>query len=178
MNNNISMAVIIFLTLLIDIRIAYSSDLALPSTTPIQVCFSPKGGCADAIINHISKAKTEILIQTYYISTKEIADAIIKAHKRGIHVEVVTDHTTRTDKDSIGDFMGYAGISTYIDNDHAIVRNKIMIIDKETVITGIFNFTDADKDRNAEKVIIAKDKSLAKYHIQNWVRHKKHSEQR
>jgi phosphatidylserine/phosphatidylglycerophosphate/cardiolipin synthase-like enzyme len=46
--------------------------------------------------------------------------------------------------------------------------NKVIIIDREKVITGSFNFTnDADK-RNAENVVLIKDQTLAEQYIQNW----------
>jgi len=32
------------------------------------------------------------------------------------------------------------GVTTYIDSQHSIAHDKIIIIDKETVITGSFNF--------------------------------------
>jgi phosphatidylserine/phosphatidylglycerophosphate/cardiolipin synthase-like enzyme len=39
------------------------------------------------------------------------------------------------------------GVATYIDSQHAIAHNKIMIIDRETVITGSFNFTKAAEEK-------------------------------
>jgi phosphatidylserine/phosphatidylglycerophosphate/cardiolipin synthase-like enzyme len=68
------------------------------------------------------------------------------------------------------------GIPTYIDFMHTIAHNKIMILDKETVITGSFNFTKAAEEKNAENLLILKDKGLAAVYIDNWVKHKKHSE--
>jgi phosphatidylserine/phosphatidylglycerophosphate/cardiolipin synthase-like enzyme len=68
------------------------------------------------------------------------------------------------------------GIPTFIDAEHAIAHNKIMIIDKETVITGSFNFTKAAQEKNAENLLILKSKELAKQHIDNWNRHKSHSQ--
>ena len=67
------------------------------------------------------------------------------------------------------------GIHTLIDAEHAIAHNKIMIIDKETVITGSFNFTKAAEEKNAENLLILKSKELAKLYIDNWNKHKKHS---
>jgi phosphatidylserine/phosphatidylglycerophosphate/cardiolipin synthase-like enzyme len=67
-------------------------------------------------------------------------------------------------------------LPTYIDDKHAIAHNKIMIIDKATVITGSFNFTKAAEEKNAENVLIIKDKPLAKVYIENWEKHKGHSE--
>jgi len=68
------------------------------------------------------------------------------------------------------------GVTTYIDAKHAIAHNKIMIIDKETVITGSFNFTKAAEQKNAENVLILKNKELARIYIDNWMKHRNHSE--
>jgi phosphatidylserine/phosphatidylglycerophosphate/cardiolipin synthase-like enzyme len=51
-----------------------------------------------------------------------------------------------------------------------------MIIDKETVITGSFNFTKAAEEKNAENLLILKSKELAKTYIDNWTKHKEHSD--
>jgi phosphatidylserine/phosphatidylglycerophosphate/cardiolipin synthase-like enzyme len=51
-----------------------------------------------------------------------------------------------------------------------------MIIDKETVITGSFNFTRAAEEKNAENLLIIKSKELAGIYIENWGRHREHSE--
>ena len=51
-----------------------------------------------------------------------------------------------------------------------------MIIDRETVITGSFNFTKAAEEKNAENLLIIKSKELANLYIDNWMKHKEHSE--
>ena len=51
-----------------------------------------------------------------------------------------------------------------------------MIIDREIVITGSFNFTKAAEEKNAENLLIIRDKGLAKVYIENWEKHKGHSE--
>jgi phosphatidylserine/phosphatidylglycerophosphate/cardiolipin synthase-like enzyme len=73
-------------------------------------------------------------------------------------------------------FLANSGIPTYIDDKHAIAHNKIMIIDRETVITGSFNFTKAAEEKNAENLLIIRNKDLAKIYIENWENHKGHSE--
>lgn len=55
-------------------------------------------------------------------------------------------------------------------------HNKIIIIDRETVITGSFNFTKAAEEKNAENVLIIRDKALAKVYIDTWDKHRGHSE--
>ena len=51
-----------------------------------------------------------------------------------------------------------------------------MIIDKETLITGSFNFTKAAEEKNAENLLVIKSKELAKEYLDNWHKHKEHSE--
>ncbi|MDR2697393.1 MAG: phospholipase D-like domain-containing protein [Holophagales bacterium] len=76
---------------------------------------------------------------------------------------------------TVATFLRNAGISIYIDNEHSLAHNKIMIIDKEIVITGSFNFSKA-AERNAENMLIIQDERLAKHYIANWERCKIHSE--
>ena len=72
--------------------------------------------------------------------------------------------------------MANSKIPTFIDGQHAIAHNKIMIIDGTTVITGSFNFTKADEEKNAENLLIIKSEELARKYLENWKNHKDHSE--
>ena len=141
-----------------------------------NICFSPYGDCTRAIVDQIDNAKSEILIQAYSFTSTPIAKALVNAHKKGIHVEIILDKSNRSKKYSAGDFTAHMGVITYIDARHAIAHNKIIIIDKETVITGSFNFTKAAEEKNAENLLIIKSKELAKTYIDNWNKHKEHSE--
>ena len=130
-----------------------------------------------AIVREISKAKTEILVQSYSFTSRDIAKALVDAKKRGVHVDIILDKSNRSAKYSAGDFTAHMGITTYIDAEHAIAHNKIMVIDRETVITGSFNFTKAAEESNAENLLILKSKELAKAYIDNWNKHRQHSEE-
>ena len=59
-------------------------------------------------------------------------------------------------------FLTNMKVPTYIDNKHAIAHNKIMVIDKATVITGISISPRLLKQNNAENLLIIKSKDLAK----------------
>ncbi len=155
---------------------SYAMDLTL-NNTPAQVYFSPNGGCTNAIVRELRKARQEILVQAYSFTSKEIAKALVDAHKRGVKTEIILDKSNRSKKYSAGDFTAHMGIPTYIDSAHSIAHNKIIIIDKEIVITGSFNFTKAAEDKNAENLLIIKSKDLGQRYIDNWREHKGHSEQ-
>ena len=121
------------------------------------------------------QAKSEILIQAYSFTSAPIAKALIDAHKRGIKIEAILDKSNVTANYSSATYISNNGIPVYIDAAHAIAHNKIMIIDRETVITGSFNFTKAAEEKNAENLLIIKSKELAKTYLENWIKHKGHS---
>lgn len=149
----------------------------VPATDAIDVYFSPYGGATEAVVREIDGAKSEILVQAYFFTSKPIAKALVDARKRGVKIEVVLDKSQRSERYSSADFVAHAGIPTYIDTQHAIAHNKIIIIDKQTVITGSFNFTKAAEEKNAENLLVIKgNKPLAERYIKNFEEHKGHSE--
>ena len=167
----ITTAVLLFLVLsfVTITAFAFQADIT-------KACFSPKGGCTETIVEQINAASSEILLQAYSFTSASIAKALLHAYKRGVHVEAILDKSQRKDKYTSATFLANTGILTFIDDKHAIAHNKIMIIDKEMVITGSFNFTKAAEEKNAENVLVIKSKELAKVYIDNWYKHKEHSE--
>ncbi|MGA2332221.1 MAG: phospholipase D family protein [Syntrophales bacterium] len=141
-----------------------------------KVCFSPNGGCTENIVEQINAAKSEILVQAYSFTSAPIAKALTNAFKRGVKVQVILDKSQKSERYTSATFISNAGIPTFIDDKHAIAHNKIMIIDKETLITGSFNFTKAAEEKNAENLLVIKSKELAKEYLDNWHKHKEHSE--
>lgn len=147
------------------------------SNGTIDVYFSPHGGATEAVVRELNGAKSEILVQAYSFTSAPIAKALVSAKKRGIKIEVVLDKSQRKEKYTSADFVAHAGIPTYIDDRHAIAHNKIIIIDKQTLITGSFNFTKAAEEKNAENLLVLKgNKPLVERYIQNFMEHKGHSE--
>ncbi len=163
-------------TLILLMTISPSVTLPQEKPTTWEVYFSPHGGCTEAIIKELNKARSTVLVQAYSFTSAPIAKALLNAHKRGIKVEVILDKSQRTDRYSSATFFSNAGISVKIDAVHAIAHNKIMIIDGETVITGSFNFTKAAEANNAENLLVINDKKLASLYVKNWQKHERHSE--
>ena len=151
---------------LISCVLAFHSEAQSPSPS-WSVYFSPKGGCTQAIINELDKAKSSILVQAYSFTSAPIAKALLNAHKRGVRVDVLLDKSQRTQKYSSADFLANSGIPTKIDAVHAIAHNKIIIVDGEIVITGSFNFTKAAEEKNAENLLVIRDKVLAAKYTEN-----------
>lgn len=166
-------AFLILLVCLLSLPTSTHSEEKPPS---LEVYFSPHGRCTDAIVKELSKARNTVLVQAYSFTSAAIAKALLDPHKRGVKVEVILDKSQRTQKYSSAIFLYHYGIFTKIDAQHAIAHNKVIIIDKETVITGSFNFTKAAEESNAENLLIIHDKKLSSLYTKNWQDHARHSE--
>jgi phosphatidylserine/phosphatidylglycerophosphate/cardiolipin synthase-like enzyme len=142
---------------------------------PIEVRFSPKGGCTDAIVRELDAAKKTVLVQAYSFTSAPIAKALIEAHKRGVDIRVVLDESQRGEKYTSADLVRNEGVPVWIDSKHAIAHNKIMVIDGETIITGSFNFTKNAEENNAENLLVIRSPELAAQYIANWKTHAEHS---
>ena len=129
--------------------------------TSIEVFFSPKGGCQDAIIREVNAAKDYVHVQAYSFTSAPIARALLDAKKRGVKVEVVIDKGRVTEKYSEATFFANQDIPVFTDGRHAIAHNKVMVIDGSTVITGSFNFTKAAEESNAENLLVIRSPELA-----------------
>jgi phosphatidylserine/phosphatidylglycerophosphate/cardiolipin synthase-like enzyme len=141
-----------------------------------SVHFSPKGGCTDVVVSEIQSARFEVLVLAYSFTSKPIAQALVEAKKRGIQVEIVLDHSNETESYSDLHFFIDEGLAPTIDPHHAIAHNKIMIIDRRTVITGSFNFTNQAENENAENLLVLKNyPDLARAYRLNFTAHKEHA---
>lgn len=157
-------------------RVADRAVEATAAATNITALFSPNGGCTEAIVNELNAAGTTIEVQAYSFTSAPIAEAIVKAHQRGVAVRVILDKSQQSERYSSLTFLRNAGVPTWVDSKHAIAHNKIIIIDGRTLLTGSFNFSKAAEKSNAENLLIIRDnaKLLASYRA-NFTKHLEHS---
>jgi len=160
---------------LLSLTIVFNAFSAF-TAEKIQVHFSPKGGCTEAIVYALNSAKSSVRVQAYSFTSAPIAKAVVDAHRRGVNVQVILDKSQRTEKYSSADFLRNSGVPTLIDAKHAIAHNKIMVIDGQIILTGSFNFTKAAEESNAENLLVIQDATLAAEYIKNWSTHAGHSE--
>jgi len=148
------------------------------AASDVEVHFSPGGGCTQAIVAEIDRARESVLVQAYSFTSRPIGKALVDAHRRGVPVTVILDdENERGEHFSEADFLSRAGIAVYLDAQHAIAHEKIMLIDGKVVITGSFNFTRAAEERNAENLLVIHAKpALSEAYQSNFRRHLAHSE--
>ena len=165
---------------LVGVLMAFSLCVGLgyaqPPCVSIEVFFSPKGGCTDAIVREISVCKKTVLVQAYLLTSGPVCKALLDAHKRGVEVKVILDKRRRGAKYSELDFFDHAGIAVRIDARHGHAHDKVMVVDGGVVITGSFNFSVKAEESNAENLVIIRGEQVAGKYAANWNTHWEHSE--
>ena len=160
-------------TLLYLVRTAHHAWFTPPS---VEAHFSPKGGCTDAIVRELGHARHEVLVLAYSFTSRPIAQALVDAKLRGVHVEIVLDHSNETEAYSDLHFFLEQGLAPVIDPHHAIAHNKVMVIDGRTILTGSFNFTQHAENDNAENLLVIKGhRALVRLYKDNFHAHKAHA---
>ncbi len=152
-----------------------SASCAKPVT--VDTCYVPGAKCSSAMIAEIGAARSEVLVQAYALTSKPIVDALAQARGAGVNVAVILDHSYPFYRNSAVRLSSQKGIPTFIDDRHAVAGSNVMIIDKDTVITGSMAFTAEAEEKNAENVVIIRSENVARSYIGNWNEHREHAEE-
>ena len=168
-------SIIVVLALGISIGIFYEEMVGVGTwhkfhsdTKELNVCFTPPSGCGSLIAQEITKAKKDIYVQAYGFTSEPIIYQLKAAHTRGVKVRIILDGGHLSNNKKIYHELQNIGIDVSFDKMSGIAHNKIIIIDKQKVITGSFNFTKSADTRNAENILLIDDANIAKRYLENW----------
>ena len=143
------------------------TGVTVPAEGKVEIAFSPNEGAQQLVVKVIDSAKSEIRMLTYSFTSKPVAQALLRAKKRGVDVKVVVDHKNNLDDDRTGksravlDAMVNAGIDIRSLSAYAIHHDKVVVADRKTVQTGSMNYSSSGESRNSENVIVLWDASQA-----------------
>ena len=148
---------------------------SLAKAEVVGIYFTPPSDVASAVIDVIDLSQSEVLVQAYGFTHTGIAQALLRAHARGVQVKVLLDAKTDSTNRFVTDLLVAQHIPLRLEGGHAIAHNKVIVVDGELVITGSFNFTNSAQTRNAENLLVLKSTELADSYKTNWQNHWNHS---
>eukprot|EP00668_Euglena_longa_P006025 GGOE01007139.1.p1 GENE.GGOE01007139.1~~GGOE01007139.1.p1 ORF type:complete len:207 (+),score=61.66 GGOE01007139.1:62-682(+) len=106
------------------------------------------------LCDQLKAAKTSIDICVFNITCDFITRQIVDAHKRGVHVRIISDDAQAQTKNSDIPELRDAGIPVRTDKSPTHMHHKFCIIDNKVLINGSFNWTVQAVTGNAENVVI------------------------
>jgi phosphatidylserine/phosphatidylglycerophosphate/cardiolipin synthase-like enzyme len=158
---------------------AYESNhsFTIPAAGTIEVAFSPNEGSEHLVVKVIDSAKSELLVLSYSFTSAPVTAALLRAKKRGVDVRLVADQRNNVSEDRSGksraalSALVNAGVDVRTISVYPIHHDKVIIVDRQTVELGSFNYSDAAARKNSENVLVNwGNPKLAEVYIQHFER--------
>lgn len=120
---------------------------------------SLRGGPDAALAQAIREARLGVDLAVLRLNLWSVRDALIRAHRNGVSVRVVTD-SQYMDETEIQDLIA-TGIPVVEDRQSSLMHNKFAVIDRLQVWTGSMNMTVGDAYRNNNNLVRIRSELLA-----------------
>lgn len=138
---------------------------------PAVNLFSPDDDVEARLVELIGGAQQSIEVLAYAFTLDSLADALISQAIMGIAVRGVFDAgQARSNQGGEYNRLLEAGLDVWLDGNADNMHHKVLIIDRETVVTGSYNFSASAEERNDENVLIINDPELAAKYLAEFER--------
>jgi len=148
-----------------------SAALPAAATVPgatVAVCFAPAEDCAAVAIGAIERARRQILVSAYNLTTGAgIVEALVRARERGVDVRLIADKRTPCERNPGIDALAQAGTPIWIDHEVPIAHAKTMVIDGALTLMGSYNWT-RNAARNSEDLNLVASPAVAAAYAAQW----------
>lgn len=143
-------------SILLALAVSMTTPAFVSAVPAVSVGFSPSDGqsALEVVLNGIKSARNSIDVAAYSFTSKPVAMALVSASKRGVAIRVVADKKANNDRYTAVTFLANQGLSVRLNSQYAIMHNKFMVIDGNTVQTGSFNYSASAAKRNAENALL------------------------
>lgn len=128
----------------------------------VQNYFSPEDKISRHLTPLLKDARSQIDFLAYSFTSDALADAILSRGKDGVAVRGVFEaEQYRSNTGTDFDRMKQAGLDVRLDGNPGLMHHKVIIIDRQTVIFGSYNFSGNADRQNDENIVVITDPDLA-----------------
>jgi phosphatidylserine/phosphatidylglycerophosphate/cardiolipin synthase-like enzyme len=131
----------------------FFTDVGGPSASTLR------GGPDQALVEALDAAGYSVDMAIYHLNLWSVRDALIRAHRRGVKVRVVTDSDNVLEAEIQA--LERAGIPVLGDRRESLMHHKFVVIDRLEVWTGSMNLTVNGAYRNDNNLIRVRSRRLA-----------------
>jgi len=133
-----------------------------PSANVAEACFSPRHDCAARIVRLFENARQAVEVCVFTITDDRIAEAMARAHRRGVRLRVITDDEKLLDPGSDIRRLSEAGIQIRVDRSPHHMHHKFAIFDDGVLLTGSYNWTRSAALDNEENFLLTSEPRLVR----------------
>jgi len=129
---------------------------------PIEVYFSPDDGVDSRLQHLLADAQSSIDFMAMTFTLNDLSNIIIADSKRGVQVRgLMEEENALTDNGSDYNAFRQAGLNVLLDSNPGLMHHKVIIIDRQIVVSGSYNFSSSAEKRNDENLVVILDAYLA-----------------
>lgn len=142
-----------------------SKNIPLDFGGTLDIYFSPSGNALhEGILPLIERAKQEIFISIFYLTNREIIEALTEAKNRGVDVKIIYDAVGANAMKELVKLLRASGVLLKVENWGGKDHEKNMVIDGKFFITGSANFSNSGMKKNDENILIFKSPEIAGFY--------------
>jgi phosphatidylserine/phosphatidylglycerophosphate/cardiolipin synthase-like enzyme len=127
----------------------------------LDVCFSWSRRCDEMVARLIDSARSRVLVAACSLKNRWIAEALIRAHRRGLEVRVVLDASQARAGASQFWNLWLSGIDVRTFWDARPMRYGFAVIDDDVVVAGSYGFSRVEE--GYESVVVLQGEVVRRY---------------
>ncbi|MBV7339966.1 hypothetical protein KFU94_69510 [Chloroflexi bacterium TSY] len=141
----------------------------------VENYFSPEKEMelVNVIARTVVRAQEEILFMAFSFTNEEIGEAMLGRADAGVQIRGLFESAGSSTESSYYPIMSAAGldnVQVYQDANPYIMHHKVIIVDRETVVFGSFNFSANANRKNDENIIIIHHEAFAQEFVDEFER--------
>lgn len=125
----------------------------------------------NVIARTVTRAQQEILFMAFSFTNEEIGEAMLGRADAGVPVHGIFEKTGSDTASSYYGIMRKAGLTNVqvrLDGNPRLLHHKVIIVDRQIVVFGSFNFSASANRSNDENLLIVHDATFADYFIKEF----------
>ena len=139
--------------------------------TLVEVYFSPDDHVEAALSQLLRGARSSVEFLAYSFTSNALGEALLRARASGLSVSGVMD-ADQGPSNAGSELPAFqaAGLDVRLDGNPGQMHEKVMIVDRQVVVLGSYNFTASAAKSNDENVVIIHDPRLAQQFVREFQR--------
>lgn len=148
-----------------------SSQVSFSGPLVLKHGFSPSDKVTQMLLAELATAQKSVDIMAFSFTNADLAQKLYSLHRKGVRIRCLYDYGQAKNKASKDEEMRKKGLKVYYSpNRRGKMHHKVMIIDRQTVITGSFNFSKNAERTNDENILILRSRALAEIYLREMAR--------
>lgn len=138
---------------------------------PVLNLFSPDDGVEARLLALVQDARQSVDVLAYSFTLDSLAEALLQQAGNGLAVRAVLDAgQARSNQGGEYERLLGAGLDVWLDGNPNAMHHKVLIIDRQIVVTGSYNFSASAETRNDENVLVFDDPEIAAAYLAEFER--------